>query len=92
MGMIRDIKRQIGTGIPSNTENNPRREENEYVKAITLRSNKEIPRNENTELDPEKVAELKAEPETEPNIEPVLTKLPFPSRLKNKRKHMKLSL
>ncbi|KAA3474241.1 bromodomain-containing protein [Gossypium australe] len=36
MSMMRDITRQIGTSIPSNTENNPQKEENEHVKAITL--------------------------------------------------------
>ncbi|KAA3466412.1 troponin T, skeletal muscle-like [Gossypium australe] len=35
-----DIKRQIGTGIPSNTEENLRREDKEHVKAIALRSDK----------------------------------------------------
>ncbi|XP_016738027.1 acidic leucine-rich nuclear phosphoprotein 32 family member B-like [Gossypium hirsutum] len=40
MSMMGDIKSQIDTGILSNTENNPRREGNEYVKAIVLRLGK----------------------------------------------------
>ncbi|KAL1086231.1 hypothetical protein V6Z11_D08G103300 [Gossypium hirsutum] len=34
MSMMREIKRKIGTEIPCNTENNPRRERKEHVKAI----------------------------------------------------------
>ncbi|KAL1081720.1 hypothetical protein V6Z11_D09G085400, partial [Gossypium hirsutum] len=40
MSMMGDIKRQIGIGIPSNTEDNARREGKEHVKAIALRPGK----------------------------------------------------
>lgn len=40
MSMMGDIKRQIGIGIPGYTEDNHRRKEKEYVKAMTLRSSK----------------------------------------------------
>ncbi|KAA3461948.1 acidic leucine-rich nuclear phosphoprotein 32 family member B-like [Gossypium australe] len=39
--MMSDIKRQIGTGIPSNIEDNPQREGKEHVKAIALRPSKD---------------------------------------------------
>ncbi|KAA3469748.1 Retrovirus-related Pol polyprotein from transposon opus [Gossypium australe] len=42
--MMGDIKRIIGMGIPSNIENNPRREGKEHVKAIALRSSKVPPK------------------------------------------------
>ena len=35
------IERQMGS-LPSNSEVNPRREGNEHVKAVTLRSRKEL--------------------------------------------------
>ncbi|KAA3487069.1 gag-asp_proteas domain-containing protein [Gossypium australe] len=38
ISMMGDIKRQIGIGILINTEDDPRREGKEHVKAITLRS------------------------------------------------------
>ncbi|KAA3470408.1 acidic leucine-rich nuclear phosphoprotein 32 family member B-like [Gossypium australe] len=40
MSMMGDIKRQIGSDMPSNTDNNPRREGKENVKAIALYSGK----------------------------------------------------
>ncbi|KAA3483651.1 Retrotransposon gag protein [Gossypium australe] len=40
MSMTGDIKRKIGTRIPNNTKNNPRREAKEHVKAIALRLGK----------------------------------------------------
>ncbi|KAH1032281.1 hypothetical protein J1N35_044455 [Gossypium stocksii] len=40
MSMMGDIKRQIGTRILSNTEDDHRREGNEHVKAIPLYSSK----------------------------------------------------
>ncbi|KAA3462831.1 oligopeptide transporter 4-like [Gossypium australe] len=42
MSMMGDIKRQISTHIPSNTEDNPQREGKEHVKVIALRSVKLI--------------------------------------------------
>ncbi|KAA3477000.1 bromodomain-containing protein [Gossypium australe] len=53
MSMMGDIKRQIGTGIPSNIEDNPWREGKEHLKAIAFRSSKvlsspEIPTLEET--------------------------------------------
>ena len=35
------IERQLGS-LPSNSELNPRRDENEHVKAVVLRSGKEL--------------------------------------------------
>lgn len=57
MSMMGGIKRQIGTNIPSSTENNPQREGKEHVKAIMLQSGKVLKNLEkpNSEGDKENV-------------------------------------
>ncbi|KAA3473330.1 acidic leucine-rich nuclear phosphoprotein 32 family member B-like [Gossypium australe] len=106
MSMMGDIKRQIGIGIPSNTEDNPRREGKEHVKTIALRSSKVLSSLENPTLeviiknidDPQEVSpEAKDEPmreelmtltaelERETPQDAKITKIPFPSRLEEKK-------
>ncbi|MBA0868983.1 hypothetical protein Goshw_021548 [Gossypium schwendimanii] len=65
----------MGIGIPSNIENNPRREGNEQVKTIALRLGKILDSTNN--------------PTQKENTKLVLTKIPFLSRLKDKQKHDK---
>ncbi|KAA3479631.1 bromodomain-containing protein [Gossypium australe] len=74
-----DIKRQIGIGIPSNTENNSRREGKEHVKAIALRSSKVLssPENPTQEMNKENTDDLQEEPleaDDEPELEEVRRK------------------
>ncbi|KAA3473834.1 acidic leucine-rich nuclear phosphoprotein 32 family member B-like [Gossypium australe] len=74
MSMMRDITRQIGIGIPSNTENNPLREEKEHVKAIALRYGKVLssPENPTKEMNKENTNDLQEEPlEVDDEPEPV---------------------
>ncbi|MFQ6668226.1 hypothetical protein Gotur_033960 [Gossypium turneri] len=64
MSMTGDIKRKIGTGIPSNTEDNPRREGKEHMKAIVLQSDKVLssPENPTQEENKENSDDLHEEP------------------------------
>ncbi|KAA3473541.1 acidic leucine-rich nuclear phosphoprotein 32 family member B-like [Gossypium australe] len=74
INMMRDIKRQIGTSIPSNTKDDIRREGKKHVKAIELHLSKE----------PKEIAKPVAEPKDEPFKEPILLKVSFPSQLEEK--------
>ena len=64
MRMMGDIKRQIGIGIPSNTENKLRRKGNEHVKAIALRSGNVLgsPEDPNQEVNIENTDDLQERP------------------------------
>ncbi|XP_040944267.1 glutamic acid-rich protein-like [Gossypium hirsutum] len=48
MSMMGDVKRQIGKGIPSNIEDNPRRQGKEHMKEIALQSGKVLSSPETT--------------------------------------------
>ncbi|KAA3461569.1 reverse transcriptase [Gossypium australe] len=77
MSMMRDIKMQIGTGIPRNTENNPLGKKKEHVKTIALHSGKVLSSSENPTQDEDKkdTKNLQEEPqqaETKPELEELL--------------------
>ena len=55
------IERQPGS-LPSNSEVNPRREGNEHVKAVTLRSGKELEIQEQSQMKKEVEAEKVIQP------------------------------
>ncbi|KAA3487339.1 troponin T, skeletal muscle-like [Gossypium australe] len=86
INMMGDIKRQIGTSIPNNTKNNPRREGKEHVKVIALCSGKE----ESLEVDNELELKEVVAPGVQPKIKRIkdfaIAKILFPSRLEEKEK------
>lgn len=79
MSMMSGIKRQIGTGIPNDTEDNPRREGKEHLKVIVLRSGKVLsslgnltqnkPKENNSDLSKGPL-EVVDEPKSEEVVEP----------------------
>ncbi|KAA3452530.1 Transposon Ty3-I Gag-Pol polyprotein [Gossypium australe] len=70
MSMMKDIKRQIGIGIPNNTENNPCREGKEHR-----------PLEANNEPKSDEIVAPAIEPEVETTKDPAVAKIPFSSRL-----------
>ncbi|MBA0789647.1 hypothetical protein Gotri_028142 [Gossypium trilobum] len=78
MIMMGDIKRQIGTDIPSSTENNSRTEGKEHVKERPLEAEDE-PKSE-------EVITPIVEPKKEITKDYAIAKIPFTSRLEEKQK------
>ncbi|KAA3483597.1 acidic leucine-rich nuclear phosphoprotein 32 family member B-like [Gossypium australe] len=82
MSMTGYTKRQIGTYIPSYTENNPRKEGKEQNAKVHPKKSQEI----DQEPKPEEVTEPPTEPKEKVKEKAANIQVPFPSRLEEKQK------